>query len=70
MLGWSAVTFGWVVLLHSPPQVGPGLHPVLSPKVEQVHGRWCYWVLSYHFGKLLSSQTTTAEQIFDFMAGA
>ena len=26
-------------------------------------------VVSYHFGKLLSSQTTVAEQIFDFVAG-
>ena len=53
MLGWPEVTFGRVVILPVPHQVGPGLHPVLFPKVEQVHGCWCYWVMSYHFEKLL-----------------
>ena len=51
------------------PQVGPGLHPVLFPEVEQVGGHWCYLVVSYHFGKLSSSQTIVTEQIFDFVAG-
>ena len=50
------------------PQVGPGLRPVLLPEVEQVCGLWCYQDVSYHFRKLLSSQTTMAEQIFDFGA--
>ena len=68
LLGWSAVTFGWEVLPSSPPQVGPGLHPVLFPEVEQVHGCLCYLVVSYHFGKLSMSQTTVAECICDFMA--
>ena len=69
LLGWSAVTFGWVVLPPSPPQVGLGLHPVIFLKLEQVHGCWCYRVISYHFGKLLLSQTTMPEWIFDWMAG-
>ena len=51
------------------PQVGPGLHPVLFSEVEQIRGHWCNRVMSYHFGKLLLSQTTVAEQIFDFVAG-
>ena len=37
--------------------------------MEQVRGRWCYQIVSYHFGKLLLSQTTMAEQIFEFVAG-
>ena len=49
------------------PQVGPGLHPVLFPEVEQVRGPWCYQDVSYHFRKLLLSQTTVAEQIFYFV---
>ena len=62
-----SVTSGWIVLLSSPPpQVGPGLHPVLFHEVEQLHGCWCYQVVSYHFGKLLSGQTTVAEQIYDY----
>ena len=69
LLRWSGVTFGWVIRLPSPSQGGPSLQPVLFPKVEQVRGRWCYQIVSYHFGKLLLSQTTMAEQIFEFVAG-
>ena len=64
--GWSVVTFGWVVLPPSLPWVGPGLYPVLFPEVKQFRGHWCYKVVSYHFGKLLSGQTTMAEQIYDY----
>ena len=38
--------------------------PVLLPEGEQLCGPWCYWVVSYHFGKRLLSQTTLFNQIF------
>ena len=50
----------------SPHQVVIGLAAGHIPEVYQLHGCWCHWVVSYHFGKLLSSQTTFSEQIFDF----
>ena len=57
LLGWSQVTFGWVVLLPSPHRVGLGLHLGLFPEILQVHGFWGYWGLLCHFGKDLTRQT-------------
>ena len=51
------------------PLVGTGLHPVLLPEVEQVCSHWCYRVVSYHFGKLLLSQTAMAELTYDVGPG-
>ena len=57
--------FWWVVPRPSPHLVVLGLHPVL-PEGEQLCGPWCYRVMSYHFGKFLSSPTTLFNQIFVF----
>ena len=57
----------WVgsTLAQSPPDsTWPAPSPL--PEGEQLHGPWCYRVMSYHFGKLLSIQTTLFNQIFDF----
>ena len=56
----------WVGNTPLPYLIVLGQDSVLFPEVEQLHGHRCYSVLSYHFGKLLSSQTTLFEQIFDF----
>ena len=58
------------MFLPNPHLVGLGLHPVLFPEVEQLHGHWCYQVMTYHFGNQLTSQITMVEWIFDFEPGA
>ena len=50
--------FGWIGHLPSPYRVAPGLHLGLFPKIYLLHAFWCYWVMSYHFGK---------QQIFDLV---
>ena len=65
-VGWGQVTFGSVVPLPSPHQVGLGLDASIFPVVFPLHGCWCDWVVWYYFGKHLTSQTTMVEQIFDF----
>ena len=62
LVDWSWLTYGWVIPVPFPQQLGLGLHQALIPGVYLLHGHWCYRVMSYHFGKHFTSQTIMWEQ--------
>ena len=57
---------GLVSRLHGPLHQVPGMEKAHSHGPEEIFEFWCYGVMTYHFGNLLTSQTLILSQIFYF----